>query len=363
MDPRIARLAVPLALTTTLLIPATTSAASGTPATKTMADLTSGDYVDRMTNRRLAAQVLFACTDSRDTSTQRSLATAGVGGIVLLGGSPPHDLKRRLRSVRRAAPKHQRPVIASDEEGGTVQRLAPLIYRLPSAETMGRWSTKRVRLTSKRYAERMKQLGVTMTLAPVADLRVPGSYLDRLNRAFSSNPKTVGRKATAWARGAQKADVIPVVKHWPGHGHAKDTHQQASRVPSLRKLRKADLKPFKRAFDKGIRAVMVAHVQSKGLTGNGVPATQSRKAMRFLRAQAGPDVVIVTDSLSMAAASSARGLSHSQAVVSSLRAGADWAMVCTTQTGQIISAVAAAISSRTLSRGRLEASARRIRRL
>lgn len=370
MDSRVTRFALPLALSTTVLVPVTAGAAFSTPRAESPApplpgdrQQASGDYVDRMTNRRLAAQVIFACTDSRNTSTQRTLAAAGIGGIVLLGNAPPSDLTRRLRSVRRAAPKNQRPVIASDEEGGSVQRLARLIYPLASAETMGQWPTKKVRLTAKRYAERMKRLGVSMTLAPVADLRVPGSYLDRLNRAFNSNPAKVGRKVAAWARGSRQAKVTPVVKHWPGHGHAKDTHQQASRVPSLRKLRKADLKPFKRAFASGVGAVMVAHVQSKGLTRRGVPATQSRKAMRYLRAQAGPDVVIMTDSLSMAAASSARGMSHAQAVVSSLRAGADWAMVCTTQTSQVISAVAAAIASSTLSRSRLEKSARRIRSL
>lgn len=363
MDLRVTRLVIRVALATVMVAPLTTGAAMSTPTPANSSQQSAGDYVDRMTNRRLAAQVIFGCADSRDTSTQRKLAVAGVGGIVLLGSSPPRDLKQRLRSVRRSAPRDQRPIIASDEEGGSVQRLARLIYPLPSAETMGRWSSKRVRLTARRYGKRMKRLGVTMTLAPVADLRVPGSYLDRLNRSFSSNPRMVGRKVTAWSRGSRAAGVTPVVKHWPGHGHAKDTHKQAARVPSLRKLRKADLKPFKRAFTNGAEAVMVAHVQSKGLTARGVPATQSRKAMRFLRAQAGPDVVIVTDSLSMAAASSARGMSHSQAVVSSLRAGTDWAMVCTARTGKVISKVAAAIRSGTLSRARLEDSARRIRAL
>jgi beta-glucosidase-like glycosyl hydrolase len=71
----------------------------------------------------------------------------------------------------------------------------------------------------------------------------------------------------------------------------------------------------------------------------------------------------MTDSLSMEAASSARGLSHSQAVVASLRAGADGVMVCTTTTGRVIGRVAKAIKSETLLRNRLEHSARRIRSL
>jgi beta-N-acetylhexosaminidase len=306
---------------------------------------------------------MFGCADSRDTAAQRSLARAGIGGIVLLGASPPADLGSRLRSVRAAAPRGWRPIIASDEEGGAVQRLAPLIYRLPAAETMGAWPDRTLRRTAKRYGTRMRALGVDMSLAPVADLRVPGSYIDRLGRAFSSDPVRVGRAVSAWSRGLSAAGVIPVVKHWPGHGHAADTHTQAARVPSYARLRRADLLPFADYAAAGHRAVMVAHVQSAGLTAAGEPATQSPRAIRILRRQAGPDAVIITDSLSMAAASSARGLSQSQAVVAALRAGVDWAMVCSTNTGASIAAVAGAIRSGELPRTRLERSLSRIHAL
>lgn len=327
---------------------------------KSSASNSEGPASKHLSDRRLAAKVIFGCTDSRNTATQRSMARMGVGGIVLLGSNPPANLKTRLRSVQRASPNPNGVMIASDEEGGAVQRLAPLIYRLPPAETMGTWSDRRVRKKAKRYAARMRKLGVGMSLAPVADLRVRGSYMDRLNRAFSTSPKRVGRKASAWAKGIQKARVVPVVKHWPGHGHAVDTHRFAARVPSLAKLRRADMRPFDIAFSRGVRAVMVAHVQAKGLTKAGEPATQSKRALRVLRKRAGPDAVIVTDSLSMAAASSARGLNNAKAVVASLRAGADWAMVCTDNLRPIVKRVKRAIKRGKLSRAALRQSAQRI---
>ena len=209
----------------------------------------------------------------------------------------------------------------------------------------------------------MSSLGVTMSLAPVADLRVPGSYLDKLNRSFSSNPRRAGKKAVAWAKGLQSAAVTPVLKHWPGHGHATDTHKRAAQVPSFAQLQKADLRPFDLGFRRGVPAVMVAHVQSAGLTAAGVPASQSPKAIAVLRSQAGPDAVIMTDSLSMAAATSARGLSEPQAVVAALQAGVDWAMVCTTRTDPVIKAVAKAIRTKKLSKAQLQESAGRIRSL
>lgn len=295
------------------------------------------------------------------------MSRLGIGGIVLLGANPPYDLGRRLRSVQRAAPEGHSTVIASDEEGGAVQRLAALIRPLPSAKTMGSWPDRRIQRTAASYAADMKALGVGMGLAPVADLGVPGSYIDTLGRAFSSDPGRVGRAVNAWSDGLRSAGVIPVAKHWPGHGHAADTHQQAARVPSYSTLRGADLLPFGDYLDHGRSAgptaVMVAHVQSAGLTRRGEPATQSQRALRVLREQAGPDAVIITDSLSMAAASSARGLSEPAAVVAALRAGADWAMVCTSRTGAAVAAVARALRSGELSRPALEASYRRIARV
>ena len=318
----------------------------------------------KLTKRELAAAVLFGCANSANTSAQRNMAAAGVGGIVLLGTNPPANLAARLRSVRKAAPKKPGPLIASDEEGGTVQRLSRLIYPLPSAESMSSWSKRKLRSTARRYGNRMTDLGIGMSLAPVADLRVPGSYLDKLNRAFSTSPGRTGRAVKAWSAGLRRADVIPVVKHWPGHGHAADTHTTAARVPSYAQLRRADLKPFQRFMTATERpVVMVAHVQSKGLTAPGVPATQSAKAIRVLREQAGPEAVIVTDSLSMAAATSARGLSESGAVVAALQAGVDWAMVCTSNIKPVISAVVAALRNGDLSREQLETSLARIRAL
>ncbi|MDP4014047.1 MAG: glycoside hydrolase family 3 N-terminal domain-containing protein [Candidatus Nanopelagicales bacterium] len=310
--------------------------------------------------RSLAANVMFGCADSRDKSSQLAMSRAGMAGIVLLGTTPPPKLRYKLRRVASAAPEGREPLFASDEEGGTVQRLGPLIRRLPSAETMGNWQSRRLRRTAQRYARAMARLGVRMSLAPVADLRVQGSYIDKLDRSFGSKPRRVGRAVIAWSKGLRRGGVAPVVKHWPGHGHARDTHQFAASVPAFLKLRRADLVPFRMAFRAGVSAVMVGHVQSRGLTPPGIPATQSARALSVLRRQAGPNAVIMTDSLSMAAASSARGLTLSQAVIESLSAGADWALICSGDKLKIMRAVARAIRDGRLDAAQLQRSAARV---
>jgi beta-N-acetylhexosaminidase len=105
---------------------------------------------------------------------------------------------------------------------------------------------------------------------------------------------------------------------------------------------------------------MVGHLLSRGLTTDGVPTSLSPKALRYLRASAGPDTVLLTDSLAMAAASSALGISPVRATVRALRAGADWAMACDAHPLRAVDAVRQALDDGWIPRARAEASARRI---
>ena len=277
------------------------------------------------TNAQLASQLVFAGVPMSNLAMAESYARSGVGGVVLFG-TPPRDLGARLARVR-AAGAVVSPLVASDEEGGRVQRLAPVIYPLPSAETVGRTRTPaQAQSLAYDYSRRMRALGVDMALAPVADLGIRGYYMESLDRAFSANPSTAGQYATAWHRGAAAARVAAVVKHWPGHGQATDTHTGAATTPPLSTLEARDMVPFRAAFSAGVPAVMVGHLNVPGLTERGVPASLSPNAMRYLREQAG-NRLIVTDSLSMGAVTTALGLSVPEAAVRSLRAGADMAMI------------------------------------
>lgn len=311
-------------------------------------------------NRRLAAQLTVSCVDMSHLGTARRHARAGIGGITLLGSHPPRDLRAGLRRVRDASRTRVAPFIASDEEGGTVQRLRSVIYPLPSARTMGGWSPARVRRTAHDYAQHMRRLGVRMDLAPVADLAVDGTYLDDLGRAFDPRPREVARRVRAWRLGMADAGVVTVVKHWPGHGHAGNSHTGPARVPPLATLEGRDLVPFERELADGAPVVMVGHLLSKGLTRGRVPASLSPRALRYLRRSAGDETVVLTDSLTMAAASSSLGISPARAAVRALRAGADWAMTCDTAPLRSVARIRRALDRGTLPRDQAVASARRV---
>ncbi|MDN4163779.1 glycoside hydrolase family 3 N-terminal domain-containing protein, partial [Nocardioides abyssi] len=73
------------------------------------------------------------------------------------------------------------------------------------------------------------------------------------------------------------AGVVPVVKHFPGHGSlTTDSHValpvQTRTVPQLERV---DQRPFEAAVEAGLPAVMVGHIAVRAVD-PGVPATLSR---------------------------------------------------------------------------------------
>jgi hypothetical protein len=161
--------AAPTSLPTSTSTPARTASSAGTgslPA-PTPRVLTPAQQLDPGTwsNRQLAAVLVMTGAKMTDAAAIQHAAASGVGGVVLFGPSSP-SLAQTLRKARAVAPRGNPPLIASDEEGGAVQRLSPLIYRLPSAEVMGQWRPAKITATARSYALKMKALGVNVALSP-----------------------------------------------------------------------------------------------------------------------------------------------------------------------------------------------------
>jgi beta-N-acetylhexosaminidase len=224
---------------------------------------------------------------------------------------------------------------------------------------MGTWTESEVNRTAAKYGKAMKKLGVDMALSPVADLDSPGRFIGSQSRSFSSTPSGAARSAIAWATGLESVGVAPVFKHWPGHGRATDTHYSPGIIPAYGQLTDSDLVPFDRAIAAGFTAVMVGHLQSKGLTERGVPATRSPKALAILRNQIGPDGLIITDALEMEAALVGVNRRSGEVVRASLDAGVDIALICSSPP-DIVKRVVSKISPDGLTRDELIAKVVRI---
>ncbi len=225
--------------------------------------------------------------------------------------------------------------VSVDEEGGRVSRLKSLIGRAPSARELAQTQTvAQVHDLAADRGKKMRDLGITIDFAPVVDVTDAQDDSVIGDRSFSSNPETVTAYAGAYAQGLRDAGLLPVLKHFPGHGHGSgDSHSGGVVTPPLSDLQKVDLVPYRTLVATAPVAVMMGHLQVPGLTGD-VPASLSPEAVQLLRTGAGYGApafngpVFSDDLSSMAAISDRYGVS--EAVLRTLQAGTDVALWVTT---------------------------------
>lgn len=252
-------------------------------------------------------QLLFAgvFTGEPDPMASASGAVeAGVGGVNFLGNDPAAYANGELAAVSKAGGEFP-PFLAVDQEGGRVQRLAPLIGSQPSARVMGStMSPQQVQDLAAATGEAMKGLGLTMDLAPVADVSSQPDKSVIGDRAFSDDPAKVTQYAGAYADGLRSQGIIPVFKHFPGIGSASgNTDFEPATSPPLAQLQAVDMVPYETLLASEPSAVMMGTAVVPDLT-DGEPAALSPAALDLLRSDLGFDGVVMTDSLSGAAVES-----------------------------------------------------------
>ncbi|HMC38516.1 MAG TPA: glycoside hydrolase family 3 N-terminal domain-containing protein, partial [Acidimicrobiales bacterium] len=299
-------------------------------------------------------QLLMVSGRFSDLSASADAASAGVGALVLFGqppaGSGP-SIASGLRALQAQAGStgHVALWMSTDEEGGTVARLADVIGALPSARQMAaQWSPAQTQAALAAHAGAMRSLGVNMDLAPVLDVSPPGNPVaDEADRSFSAAPGTVTSYGRAFWSGLEQGGVVPVAKHFPGLGHASaDTDQGPSTDPPLSQLQADDLIPFADSIGHGVPVVMVGHPSVPGLTGS-APASLSPAAYHYLRATLHFGGVAITDSLD-AKAIPAAGWSEPGAAAQAIESGADMAMVGSASWPASVQALLSAVGSGSL---------------
>ncbi|WP_027932838.1 glycoside hydrolase family 3 N-terminal domain-containing protein [Amycolatopsis thermoflava] len=281
--------------------------------------------IGELTPRQRLAQLVVVGVDASDPQGAADLVRSEQVGGIFLGGNATALLENKaLDQVQQAG---RLPVsVAVDDEGGRVQRLDDLDGSIPSARKMAAtMTTGEVRELARERGRAMAARGVTVDYAPVLDL-TDGAAGDVIgDRSFSADPDTARRYAQAFAAGLEDAGIQPVLKHFPGHGHATgDSHKGSVTTPPLDELRENDLVPYRNLADFGSAAVMVGHLDVPGLTG-GEPASLSPAAYQLLRGEFGFDGPVLTDDLGAMKAVTQR-YPLPQAVVKAVQSGADQAL-------------------------------------
>lgn len=212
--------------------------------------------------------------------------------------------------------------IAADQEGGIVSRLPPDMVTAPGGMAIGHLPPEDVEEMARITARQLLEVGINLNFAPTVDVNNnPANPVIR-TRAFGETPEVVIRSALASIRGHLAENVIPTIKHFPGHGDTNvDSHLGLPVIDRpMERLRAIELAPFQAAINAGAPAVMSAHIVFPALDEH--PATLSHRILTgLLRDEMGFTGAVFTDSMSMDAISKRYG--HADSTIHAKAAGVD----------------------------------------
>ncbi|MGZ7440749.1 beta-N-acetylhexosaminidase [Paenibacillus sp. TH7-28] len=153
--------------------------------------------------------------------------------------------------------------LSVDEEGGRVSRMPGEFAKLPAMRAIGDIGSEELagRIGGV-IGKELSGFGLNLDFAPVLDVNSNPDNPVIGDRAFGVEPEIVSKMGIAVMNGIREQGVIPVVKHFPGHGDtAVDSHLGLPVVEhDLDRLRKLELVPFARAIKEDADVVMIAHL-------------------------------------------------------------------------------------------------------
>jgi len=292
------------------------------------------------TPEQLAGGVLVPRYDGTDPETAAVLVSElHAAGVIMMGDNvaSSEQVLATAQAVQQAAAADGRDwpaVVSVDQEGGRVARLEGLATAFPTfmsagaavagARSRGEEAAGQevVRQGTRTAGEQLRALGFTWVFAPAADVTTGPSDPTIGSRSASDDPALAAAAVSAAVQGYRDAGIVPVAKHYPGHGSVPvDSHEGLPvQSASMDELRARDLIPFSAAAQAGVPAVMMSHIAADAFD-PGVPSTLSPKAYASLRADARFEGLAVTDALDMAAVTEGQG--GAGAAVTALQAGAD----------------------------------------
>ena len=343
-------------------IPSTTVTDAQTEPTETTEPVFDPyKIVHEMTTEELVGQIFLARCPSNETATEH-LKEYHLGGYILFGrdfeDQNSASINATIRSYNQAA--EIPPLIAVDEEGGTVTRVsgndAFREQRFPSPRSL--YAEGGIELLCSTEAEKcqlLASLGINVNLAPVCDITTDHSAF-MYDRSLGLDPQTTSQCISAMVQTMNEQHIGSALKHFPGYGNNTDTHTGvAVDTRSLESLQQNDFLPFQAGINSGCGAILVSHTIVNCLDDT-MPASLSANVIGYLRTEMGFNGVVITDDLVMEAITDQYGTGES--AVLAVLAGND--LLCSSEYAEQYSAVLESANSGRIPMERLREAAARV---
>lgn len=238
---------------------------------------------------------------------ERLLDEYKVGGFILFKSNVAdfNQTKKLLDDIKSSSDIPM--FVSSDQEGGRVQRLDERVgfdSIPPMGEVGATGDVEKAFLLGKKIGNELNSIGVNMDMAPVLDIFSNPENRVIADRSFGTDSETVKKMSFSLADGLQSEGVIPVGKHFPGHGDTvKDSHVDLPIVEkSIDELKQMELLPFIEAVRRKLPGIMVGHLAVPKITNNNEPASLSKVMISdLLREDIGYSGLVMPDSLKMRA--------------------------------------------------------------
>ncbi len=348
------------------------STATITPTPTATPDPWVEDTLGNMTLEEKIGQMLMMGVDGKEISP----ATCGLiqnlspGGVIYRAGNT--DSPAQLRTLSSGLQECSAQgvgiplLISIDHEGQYVTRFNKGVTIFPAALAQGATGDQdfayQVALAA---GQELAYSGVNMVLGPVADVLTDYDNTVISQRSFGGDPASVSQFVAEAVRGYSQVGVIPVLKHFPGHGGVPgDTHYNVVQDQvDTQTFANTYLPPFQSGLAAGVPVVMFGHVAYPSIDASASPASLSPALGLLLRDELGFDGVSLTDSMGMGAISGSTR-SKGEAAVLAVLAGEDLLLVTSPATAQAtFTGVLEAVQSGTIPEERIEQSVRRILQL
>ena len=263
-------------------------------------------YIARLTPAQQIGQTLMMAVyaDGYDADLAQALTQWHIGSAIIFpnynGGPLQPTTLTGMRQLIHALQTHADTplLLATDEEGGEVDRLAFYYGQTPAPQALAATGQPQQAFAQAQTdAERMRSLGLNVDFAPLADV-YQGGGIDQ-SRTFGEAPAAVTTYAGAFLDGLQQHGVAGTLKHWPGLGASSGNpdftlptvaHTQAQ-------LNAIDFASFRQLLTHHPDLIMVTHVIVPAYDASAPASLSPILVQQVLRGQLGYQGVVVTDAM------------------------------------------------------------------
>lgn len=286
-----------------------------------------------MTLEEKVGQLILAGVEGTtlDANAKKMIAGDHIGGVILYSNNIKNlkGLVSLVNAIKSANVPNPAPIfVSADQEGGRVNRLPAEYAKFPANGVVGQTGdADAAGAMGSLIGRAMLSSGFNMDFAPVLDVNSNPDNPVIGDRSFGATASLVEKLGIAELKGIRGEGVIPVVKHFPGHGDTSvDSHHDLPVInKTIDQLEKLELVPFQAAVQENAEAVMVAHILFPKIDPD-KPGSLSEKIIGdLLRDKLGYDGVVITDDLGMGAI--VKHYTLPEAAVDAVRAGADILLV------------------------------------